>query len=67
MEVMEQREVRQAAEKLTPRVWMTLYLLSLIVTISCRSSFQRQTREAVGKNVLLWPVFEGGIATAAVW
>ena len=38
---------------------------SLIATISSGSSFLR--REAVGKNVLSWPVvFEGGIATAAV-
>ena len=39
--------------------------LSPTATISW-SSFLRW--EAVGKNVLLWPaVFEGGIATAAVW
>ena len=47
--------------------------ISLIVTISSGSSFQRRQaggwkREAVGKNVLLWSaVFEDGIATAAVW
>ena len=40
--------------------------LSLIVTISSGSSFQR--RVAVGKNVILWPaVFKGEIATAAAW
>ena len=38
--------------------------LSLIETIS--SGSLSQIWEAVGKNVLLWPVFEGGIVTAAV-
>ena len=52
-----------------PHILLTSVLnlsLSLIASISSVRSFQR--REAVGRNVLLWPeVFEDGIATTVVW